>query len=418
MLKTNIKKLLENQLYYVIGKSHFYREKLKGRKISVSKFFEIELTTKDEIIKDQIENPPFGKNLAVHKDKILRIHKTSGTTSVPLIVALTKEDIKNTIKIGAMGFKSCGLKREDMVIHCLNYNMWAGGYTDHQSLECTGAAVIPYGVGNSVNLIEMILLLKPTAIHCTPSYLAKLEEIIKNNFNLRPIDLKLRLGLFGGESGLQNCNFRNYIETTWGFKAMNANYGVSEVLSMFGSECSFQAGLHFMGEGVIFPEIIDISSKKSLPIERGVTGELVLTNLCKEAQPLIRYRTGDIVKIIDNDCLCKNNGFRFEIMGRRDDMFIVKGVNVFINCIEEIIAEYLNSVTAVYYVLLKKEDPIDKFVLKVELRKEKTGEKEEIKEKIINDIKNKIGVKPDVEFVQEGVLGRTEGKSKKIIRCL
>jgi phenylacetate-CoA ligase len=296
--------------------------------------------------------------------------------------------------------------------------MWTGGYTDHQSLEAAGAAVIPFGVGNSENLVEMILLLRPTAIHCTPSYLSKLENITKIKFNLSPKDLKLRLGLFGGESGLQNKSFRDYIETTWGFKAMNANYGMSEVLSMVGAECSYRMGLHFMGEDIIYPELLDLKSGEILLIEEGVIGELVLTNLRKEAQPLLRYRTNDIIKVLGTACKCSNTGFRFEVVGRSDDMLVIKGINVFVNSIERIITKYLDVVTGLYHILLSKVDPIDKIVLKIEVRGNKSQETNNFKERIIKDFKNSLGIKPDVEFISEGSLERTEDKSKIIYRNL
>ena len=127
-----------------------------------------------EIIEDQRNFPPFGSNLSIPLNKIKRIHRTSGTTNKPLLVPMTENDILQTVEIGRKFIELSGLKSTDTVIHCLSYNMWMGGFTDHQSLEATGAAVIPFGVGHTKNLIDTILTIKPTAIHCTPSYLAKI----------------------------------------------------------------------------------------------------------------------------------------------------------------------------------------------------------------------------------------------------
>ena len=273
-------------------------------------------------------------------------------------------------------------------------------------------------MGNSRKLIETILQLKVTAIHCTPSYLSKLEHIMKEEFHVEPRDLDLRLGLFGAEAGLQDQAFRKSIEHTWGLQAMNANYGMSEVLSMFGAECSFQNGLHFFGEKVLYPELIDLQSQKSMEIEEGVVGELVLTNLYREAQPLIRYRTGDIITILSRECECGKSAFRFEVVGRTDTMLVIKGLNLFPGNIEQIINRNIDFITKSYQVLVNKNNPIDTIKLLLEMKKGNQINKETLKAKIIDDFVEHLEITPTVEFVQEGVLPRVDGKSQKVLRTL
>lgn len=400
----------------IISKSNFYQKKIQN---SVHQFSDLPFTTKKELLEDQKKNPPYGSNICVNENYIQRIHKTSGTTNKPLLLVLTLNDIKNTIDIGSQCFKRAGLKSSDTVIHCLNYNMWAGGYTDHQSLESTGAAVVPFGVGNTQNLIETILLLKPTAIHCTPSYLSIIEVLLKDKFNLKPIDLGLKLGLFGAESGLQNEDFRNSIESKWGFRAVNANYGLSDVLSMFGSECEYSHHLHFTGLDILLPEVIDPLNLEFLPIEKDVVGELVLTNLKKEAQPLIRYRTNDIIKIVSTaKCQCGDSAFQFDIIGRTDNMIVVKGINFFISNIDGIINRHLESLSGHYQFHVNRLDPIDRCILKVEILNYKLLEKKRIEQKLLNEFYNKLYIVPEIIFKKKGTLPRTDGKSKKIFRTL
>jgi phenylacetate-CoA ligase len=413
-------KSLQKQIEYVFKNSLFYKNKFKGISLQESTLTlsSLPFTTKSELLLDQKNNPPYGSNLCVELNAIQRIHKTSGTTNTPLILALTKNDIKNTIHIGSKCFNLAGLNKEDVVVHCLNYSMWAGGYTDHHSLEATGATVIPFGVGNTNNLIETILLLKPTAIHCTPSYLKKIELVLKTDFHILPSDLNLKLGLFGAEPGLQNPIFRKRIEDDWGLKAMNANYGLSDVLSMFGTECSLQIGLHFMGEGVLYPELIDVQTNEGITIEEGAIGELVLTNLHKEAQPLIRYKTSDIIKILSTtECDCGEKGFRFEIVGRTDDMLVIRGLNVFMTSVDTVINKFLSSITGVYQFLVSKDDPIEDIVVKIEVNDE-VEDKESLKKEIIIEFKEKIYLTPIIEFYKEGDLPRTQGKTKKLLRIL
>ena len=175
-LNDNVLKL-KSQLKYVIENSSFYKGKIieHGKILNGDfDFEELPFTTKQELLDDQKKFPPFGSNLSVSLEKIKRIHRTSGTISAPLIIALTSNDIKRMTASGAICAKTAGLKETDTVVHCLNYSMWMGGYTDHQILESAGAAVIPFGVGNSKQLIETIIRLGVTTISSTPSYLIHL----------------------------------------------------------------------------------------------------------------------------------------------------------------------------------------------------------------------------------------------------
>ncbi len=409
---------LREQIRYVLENSQFYRKKIRESRIDtlVENFERIPFTEKSEILADQNEFPPFGRNLCVGKARISRIHRTSGTTARPIFIALTKKDIDTTVRVGGRCFWSSGLRPGDTVVHCLNYCLWMGGYTDHQSLEATGATVVPYGVGNTLNLIQTIREMQIDAIHCTPSYLARIEDLLKSEFNLCPKDLGLKRGLFGGESGIQNPLFRKQIEDRWGLVAMNANYGLSDVLSMFGAECPEQNGLHFMGMDAVLPEIIG-ENGVSIPIEKGVRGELVLTSLEKEAQPLIRFRTHDIIEILGTDCPCGRTGFRFRILGRSDDMFVVKGINVFPQAIGDVINEYLDVFNGEFQITATKAEPIEKIVLAVEMRQQagKQGEKE-MKKILLEQLHQRLNISPEIRILPEGALPRTQGKSRRFIR--
>lgn len=207
-----------------------------------------------------------------------------------------------TAVIGARAQRASGLGPEHRVVHCLNYQLWMGGYTDHATLEATGAMTIPFGVGNTNQLIELIRQLKITAISCTPSYPAVLEQVIRESFpELEPRDLGLELGLFGGEAGLDDPAFRERLEQTWGFKVRNANYGVTDVLCNFAGQSTLSHDLHLMAPDVLYPELIEPDCGTLKPWQAGETGELVLTHLRKEAQPLVRFRTGDIITLTGTD---------------------------------------------------------------------------------------------------------------------
>ena len=409
---------LNNKIKNILKKSKFYKNKLKkfkNKKINSEIFDKIPFTTKKELLNDQKKHPPFGSNLTVEKKNIQRIHRTSGTSNKPLILALTKNDLKLMAETGSTCSKISGLKSNDIVFHCLNYCMWMGGLTDHLSLEKSGAAVIPYGVGNSKQLIESIQNIKASTISCTPSYLNKLVYVLNEFFDVKPKDLGLRLGLLGTEGGLQDENYRKKIEDTWGIKAINFNYGMAEVWSIFGSECfNCQDGLNFVSNGNLYLELINPQNLKNIEIKPGSEGEMVVTTLNKEAQPIIRYRTGDIIKINKTKaCKCGHKGIKFQITGRSDDMITVKGINVFPSQIRTVINKYLNKLSGQFQIILDKPFPIENLHISIE-KSQKTSslELEILKNKLILEFKNNLHLMPHIDFVAQGSLTADGTKSK------
>jgi phenylacetate-CoA ligase len=410
---------LHDQIGYVMQHSPFYREKFRNASPEelCGNFETIPFTEKNEVLSDQSVFPPFGSNLCVDRSLISRVHRTSGTTARPIFIGLTAKDIETTVRAGGRCFWSAGLRPGDTVVHCLNYCLWMGGFTDHQSLEATGATVVPYGVGNTVNLIQTILDMGIDTIHCTPSYLIRIEELLKSEYNLEPKDLGLKKGLFGGESGIQNRQFRKRIEKKWGMVVMNANYGLSDVLSMFGAECSQQQGLHFHGQDAVYPEVIDPDTGTVLPLQDGTCGELVLTNLVKEALPLIRFRTHDIIEILGTECACKRTGFRFRLLGRSDDMLVVKGINVFPQAIGDIINDYLDVFNGEFRITAPRKEPIDSIMIEAEIRgNPDKAELRRLRALLKEQIHQRLSISPEIHLIRDGLLPRTAGKTKRLIR--
>ncbi|HOK41850.1 MAG TPA: hypothetical protein PLD27_12530 [bacterium] len=421
-LKKIEKELLKEQISYILKNSEFYKKKWeKFGKTSTEillNFSELPFTKKEEIIFLQSNNKLFfNSNLCVRRNKIIRLQKTSGTTTIPLFIPLTKNDIKYITDCGARCFWASGLRPGDIVVNCMNYCMYMGGFTDHQSLEKVGACVIPFGVGNTELLIETILKTEINAIHSTPSYLAKIEQILTEKFSLTPKNLKLKLGLFGGESFFQNEKFRKELDKKWGFKSFNANYGIAEIMSMFGAECQERSGLHFMGQGHLLVELYSNEKKKYIEIKKGSIGEIILSNLKREANPLIKYKTGDIVKIIDiNQCACGRKSFRFQVIGRADDMIIIKGVNLFPNSVRNIITNYPEFFSGDFRIILFGKPPYDYVKLLIELKQNiNTDNYELLKEQLKIELKNKLNVSFDIEFIDYNKLEKNAGKTKYII---
>jgi len=417
------KYLLSGQLKYVMNKSEFYHEKFKKAGFntapSIDSFSDLPFTTKGEILDEQKTHPPYGR-LATGNDKnsLRRVHVTSGSTGKPLFIILSGNDVAETIEAGGRAFRCAGLTPDDTVIHCLNYCLWAGGLTDHLNLEATGAAVIPFGVGNTVNLIRTIRDLQPTAISCTPSYLSRLEYVLEKEFSMPPHELGLKKALLGGEGGVQDAKVRSKIEMTWNMRAIDANYGMADVLSIFGSECDAREGLHFHGQGILYFELIEPEKKTKLPLEDGQTGEMVLTHLKRKAQPLVRYRTGDIVRIVSTKkCKCGRSSFKFLVVGRADDMIVVRGINVFPSAIGNLLNARADWFSGEYQIVLDTPPPYERPLLRIELSsKYLPPDTEMLNKYIINKCHTELNFTPRIEFLSFGEFPRSKGKTRRVIR--
>src|SRR5690606_9543178 len=238
---------------------------------------------------------------------------------------------------------------------------------DHLSLEGTGAAVIPHGVGGTRRLIETIRHLGVTAISCTPSYPATLEQVLRDGFGLEPRALGLRLALFGGEAGLDSLVFRQTREDKWGFAVRNANFGLSEVMSIIASQCEETNDLHCIAGDAVFAELLDPRSGERLEIADGTSGELVCTHLEKTCQPLVRYRTRDVLTVTGaGPCRCGRTGFRFRVSGRTDDMFNVRGINVFPTAIQKVVVDHPHLASGHFRIRLTGPGPYDRIELRIE----------------------------------------------------
>ena len=364
----------------------------------------------------QADSPPFGDYLAADSNQIVRLHRTSGTTGQPMNVAQTHADADQTARIGARSHRAAGLRPKHLVIHCLNYQMWMGGVSDHLSLEATGATVVPFGVGNSELLIRTVLDLHVHAIHSTPSYPAVLERTIAERFDsLSPRDLGLQLALFGGEAGLDNEGFRGRLEEVWGYQVRNANYGASDVFSNFAGQCEQNNDLHFVGHDILYAEIIEPQSGDVVEWRDGNVGELVVTHLAREAQPLVRFRTNDSIVITGTGpCECGRTTPRFRVLGRTDDMIVIRGVNVYPSAVSGVIHEF-GELSGEFRIRLIGPGPYDRLNIEAELAR---GIKpsEQLAVRLDNAVRSTLRTSANITLVAANSLPRSEGKTRHLIR--
>ncbi|MBI1386385.1 MAG: AMP-binding protein [Rhizobiales bacterium] len=406
------------QSTYVAANSAFYQRLWEGRSPprDLADLCELPLCDKADLRLSQPATPPFGDYLAAPRERVARLHRTSGTTGQAMNLAMSARDCEVTEIVGGRAQALAGLGPGIMVVHCLNYQMWMGGLTDHLTLERTGATVVPFGVGSSALLVRTIRETGITAISCTPSYPSVLERVIGEEMpGLTPADLGLRLGLFGGEPGLDDPALRQRFRDTWGMEARNANYGVSDVFCNFAAQCAGDTALHFVAHDVLHAELIEPESGAPMTLEAGATGELVLTHLERECQPLVRFRTGDIIAVEATDrCRCGTAGFRFRVVGRSDDMVVVRGLNMFPTMVAAVVNSF-PELSGDYRIVLDSPPPYHVLPVRAELAKGRTDDGT-LARRLEVEFKSRLGATISATIVPAGTFPVTEGKTKRVVR--
>ncbi len=362
---------------------------------------------------DLRNNYPYGL-FAAPKETIVRLHASSGTTGKATVVGYTTRDLNNWAELMARSFMAGGLSRTDLIHNAYGYGLFTGGLGAHYGAEKLGATVIPVSGGNTKRQVTLLRDLGATVICCTPSYSLYLcEAAAEVGIDIR--SLPLQTGIFGAEPWTDEM--RSDIEQKMGISAVNI-YGLSEVMGPGVSmECAeAKNGMHIW-EDHFLAEIIDPITGEQLPA--GEQGELVLTTLTKEGIPLIRYRTRDISSLDYTPCCCGRTHVRMQrIMGRSDDMLIIRGVNVFPSQVEAILLE-TEGASPHYQIVVKKQGNLD--VMEVQVEVSETLFSDEIKNlqrlegRLQKTIKEFLGVTAKVRLVDPRTIERSEGKAKRVI---
>ncbi|RLI86110.1 MAG: phenylacetate--CoA ligase, partial [Archaeoglobales archaeon] len=402
--KREIEELQLKRLKWVIRHAYenvpFYRQRLKDAGIhpddikSREDIVKIPFTTKEHLR----EYYPFGL-FAVPKDKIVRIHTSSGTSGKPKVVGYTRSDLENWINMVARCLYMVGVRQKDVFQNMVSYTFFTGGLGFHYAAELIGATVVPAGTGNTERQIRYMLDFGTTVIHATPSYAMRIKEVAEA-MNIKPDEIGLRIGCFGAEPWSEST--RKRLEDAFGLKAYDS-YGLSEMNGPgVAFECEEQNGLHIWADHY-FVEIVD---KEGNPVAEGEKGELVLTPLTKEALPLLRYRTGDITFIMDDECSCGRTHPKIHrILGRTDDMIVVRGINVFPSQIEHVLMQ-IPEVGDHFQVVITRNGSLDELTVKVEMRDEVfTGELadlEKIRQKVQKELQKELNLRTNVELVEKG----------------
>jgi len=361
---------------------------------------------------DMRDNYPFGL-FAVDKEKLVRIHASSGTTGKPTVVGYTQADLdmwtECVSRIACMG----GATSKDVAQICFGYGMFTGALGLHYGLENIGATIVPSSTGNSEKQLMYMKDFETSLLVATPSYALRLAEVARELGIDPKKDLKVKIGLVGSE--MLTDAMRAEMHKAWGDDMLvTSNYGMSELMGPgVSGECEYMDGMH-INEDFFIPEIIDSVTGEVLPA--GEKGELVITCIKKEGLPLIRYRTKDITRLIYEPCKCGRTFVRMEnLSGRSDDMLKIRGVNVFPSQIEEVILG-VEELGPHYEIIVEREGYSDKLTVRVELNKSTDSftELEQITQRVRNKLKVVLGLDAKIKLESPNTLQRFEGKAKRI----
>lgn len=392
----------------------FYRQKMQEMDItpddihSIDDIVKLPFTTKQDLR----DNYPYGL-FAVPMSEIIRLHASSGTTGLPTVVGYTRRDLSIWSEMIARCLSAYGATSNDIFTVAYGYGLFTGGLGVHYGVEHLGGTVIPMSSGNTAKQIQLMHDFGPTAIACTPSYALYLAEAMQKTGIPRE-EFKLRIGIFGAEPWTENM--RKEIEAKMGIDAYNI-YGLSEVMGPGVShECEYKDGSHIVDDH-FYPEIISPDTFEQLPY--GEQGELVFTTLTKEGLPLLRYRTKDLCTLTDQACQCGRTNVRMSrIVGRSDDMLIIRGVNVFPSQIESVILE-MEEFEAHYLLIVDRVNNLDILEVQVEVRdgfySDEITKMFALKKKLGQRIQSVLGISADIKLVEPFSIKRSEGKAQRVV---
>ncbi len=418
---------LRKQIKRVYEKSPYYREKFDRAGVKPHEIKTLEdlrhapFFTTQELRETQQESSvklkhPFGMHTMVDRGEVLLVSSTSGTTGFPTFAGLTRRDLQVSYKIAKRCIWWSGIRPGHVVLHAFNLSMFSAGVPPVLMNIDYGTCVIPIGLPGTEKLIQMAQITKPDVLACTPSYAEYLVEKIPEVAGVGPADLGIKFLMCTGETGAGEPNTIAKLEGAFGAHIIDC-HGATEAAPFAYASCSKHSGMHYFAPDHVYCEWINPDTGERLPEEDGIVGEKVVTHLDKESAPLIRYRRGDIERVMFSRCACGHASHRIQVIGRVDDMLKVKGVMVYPTAIKDLISGFRPRTTGEIRVVLDRPGPRVDPPLKVKVE-HGDGLSEADLPQLSEDLKKKIHemlrFNPEIIFVPPRTLERSEHKGKLI----
>jgi phenylacetate-CoA ligase len=419
---------LKKQLKYDYENSIYYQEKFKGlgatpQEIrSFEDFQKLPLMSKDEHRRAQQESierfgHPYGLITCAPIEKIIRISSTSGTTGVPTLYTLTQHDVDVLNEMHARKYWRAGLRPGHIVLQALSLSMFTGGLPLSDGIQAMGLCCVPVGIeGGTKRIIDFLLLTKPHAIIATPSFGEYLIEKAPSLTGKEAKDLGIRWFFCAAEPGGGIPAIRERLHNGFNARVFDHTGGGHAFHGICCGDDEYR-GMHFISPDHCILELIDPETKKSVKMADGATGEMVFTFIDWEGGPFLRYILGDIIQVFTKPCECGFPGMRFKILGRGDDMLIVKGVNIYPSAIKEAVARFHPRTTGILKILLEQPPPLVKPPLKLKVEhglSVKETERETLKEEIRRYMQENLRATPEIELVPPGSIQVEKGETGKV----
>jgi len=396
---------LQLGLSRILPHNRFYEQKILSNQASLNlrslnDLADFPFTTKQELVADQELHPLFGTNLTYPINEYIRLHQTSGTTGRPLKILDTQESWDWWAECWTSVYQSAGVTRDDIVFLAFSFGPFIGFWSAYEGAKRLGALTAPGGGMDSLQRLRAMQEIDATVLVCTPSYALHLAEVAQEH----GIDMRLssvRITIHAGEPGASIPSTRDRIQNAWNARTYD-HAGMTE-MGAFGFSCSEQHGLH-VNESEFIAEILDPHINQ--PVDEGQTGELVLTNLGRWGNPAIRYRTGDLVRHGGFSCACGRTFLLLPggVLGRVDDMLIIRGVNVYPSALANILHRFPE--VKEYRVIITSEGPMDEIALQVECPPD-------LKSAIADEVHIALNLRVPIETVAPGTLPRFELKARR-----
>ena len=408
-------KRLRRMLQSVLASNQFYRKKLLQQGLtdagSLDELAQLPFTTKRELVEDQSNYPPYGTDLTFPVDKYIRIHQTSGTTGKPMYWLDTEESWNWWAECWKVVFEAAGVNAGDRIFFAFSFGPFIGFWAGWEGARKLGAMAVSGGAQSTAQRLKSIVDYGATVLVSTPTYaLHMASEAKKAGMDLAQ-DCAIRITIHAGEPGASIPSTKKLIEESWGAQCYD-HAGATEV-GAFGFECQKQPGGIHINEDEFIAEVIDPLTQQ--PVESGSEGELVITNLGRLGSPVIRYRTGDLVQASRRPCPCGRPFVLLEggVLGRADDMIIIRGVNVFPGAIENIMREFPEIEEFRVETFERQAMRELKFIIEPNSARVSN---EALREKLSSVVRERIGLRPEIELVSPGSLPRFELKAKRFFK--
>ncbi len=412
---------LRRRLAWVARRSPLYQRKFAAAGIDVAAVGRDDLgslpfTTKAEVRESQEEFPPLGGHACVPFEDVVRVHASSGTTGRPVLVGATRADIGMWNELVARTVWAQGVRPGSRSWVALMMSWWIAGLSFYEGLEHVGATVLPGGNTEPRRAFAVLAQTGVDYVISTPSFVTYLADFARDELGLDVADLGVSHMGLGGEPGAGIPDVRRRIEETWGCRVYDG-MGTADFCTNIWSECEHQAGMHFLGQGLVIPEILDPDTLQPVEERPGVVGELVYTAIERECVPLIRFRIGDLVRIEHTEaCPCGRSGYRIRCVGRADDMLIVQGVNVFPSAVVDVVGGFRPRVTGEIQIEVPGTGPQVQPPVPVRVEHgDSPGDLVGLGAEVEAAIRNRLMFRARVEMVPPGTLAAKGGMKRALV---